>query len=214
MPENRNRARQAFQDRGVFPQERSLAALSWHNLHHSPRTKSAACLAFAMLLASANIGAAQPRASLLAIAAHAPITIGARPARIAFVVPGNSAAAASGTSLAEAVQGHRLSLTLGGVVAKTAPADLYAVYLDLPEGAAADGSGPHFVVSLNFFGIAPPGAGRPLQRVVDLTATARRLRSLGLLRPETTVTLAPGGKAGAGAAVTVESMEIRAEDLQ
>jgi hypothetical protein len=84
----------------------------------------------------------------------------------------------------------------------------FDVYLDLPPGTPAAKRLPHFAGSINYYDAVIGGTGRPDAIFsFDITDVARALRSRGLLKDATALTIVPSGGTPAGNAA-VDSIQI------
>jgi hypothetical protein len=121
-----------------------------------------------------------------------PIPLGAERTRI-LLTPAPAA-----RDLRSLVTDHTLYLIVDGLTAEAAPRTLYNLYLDLPDGAAAQGTAdPHFVGALSFFGVAGGGTARSL--AFNVTALIRDLQTRGVLGDTISVTIVPSTIPAAGA---------------
>jgi tyrosinase len=109
-------------------------------------------------------------------------------------------------------------LVLRRLQADLQPGTLYNVFLELPEGVAAEQGKDHLVGTLNFFGAGhgdhtAEGAGTADKFVsFDITALAARLRAKNLLNTnKLVVTFAPVGAPVAGGQPLVGAMAIVAQ---
>ncbi|HEX5761022.1 MAG TPA: hypothetical protein VF121_17675 [Thermoanaerobaculia bacterium] len=90
--------------------------------------------------------------------------------------------------LQAAAEPGRLLLAIEGLrLLGTGPA--YEVYLDLPEGAAPDPEGPHFLGLVALF--VPPGHPSEVTRSFDLSRAVQALRERGRWTEELRVTFVP-----------------------
>jgi tyrosinase len=93
-------------------------------------------------------------------------------------------------------RGGKIVLDLQGLAVADVPNFTYAIYLNLPEGAAADVARLHYVGALNFFGKGPSAAhdhaAKTFSETFDVTPVVARLRRAGRWDPEAlSVTLRP-----------------------
>ncbi len=117
---------------------------------------------------------------------------------------------AASTGLGGLVPKYHLSLILRGLAATVPPGDLYAAYLNLPEGAHPSENDPHLIGTFNLFNIQPPESGRQMTRVLDMTETVARLNNV-LDTKTLSVTLVPGKNILAGSDFSIELALIAAE---
>ena len=180
-------------------------------------------IAAPMLVAAApavTAAVATAAAAPTTIAQSGPVELGAAPVRVN--VQGSAAAPAaapaSGTaagplaaSLSALPENRRLYLVLNNVKANAPPEAVYRVYLDLPDGPPSDPLNSHYVGTFNLFDAVPHGddhaghgEGKPI--TFDVTNIAANLTSLGLLRAQHSVTIAPSNEPAANTKPVVGSI--------
>lgn len=137
------------------------------------------------------------------LAAPEPVTLEDR-ARVQLAPP-SSALATEATPAARSLAApsaptRDVYLVLGAIMVHDATDTTYNVFLDLPEGASADASDPHYAGTLHFFGAAghEDHQGDGHKTVFNVTDTVKYLQAKGQLTQAPTVTLIrQGGELGA-----------------
>jgi tyrosinase len=157
-----------------------------------------------MRIATANTLAAETVAPAVTVAKSqaGPVALGAAPVRVNVQsVAAPAAGAAQGIAplaarLSALPENRRLYLVINNIKAEAQPGTLYAVYLDLPEGAPpSDPVNSNYVGSFNFFDAVPHGdehadhVSKPIS--FDITNVASNLGARGLLKADHTVTIVP-----------------------
>lgn len=165
-------------------------------------------LAVLRSVARNSVMASQSSASVSIARSDGPLALGALRTRVGLV------SSASPVSLAGLLSGlgqdQRLFLVLRRVSAERPPGVLFQIFLNLPEGGPADGTGLNYVGTLNFFRALPgakTGDGDPFESF-DVTDVARAVTS-GLTRDEfATVTVVAVGRPADDSRPRIGSVEI------
>jgi hypothetical protein len=118
----------------------------------------------------------------------------------------------NGRSIAAQVEalgrGRRLYVVLRGFRAEEPPSTVYHIYLDLPAGVKPLEDDPRYIGSINFYeSYSGPGADDKF-RSFDITDVARSLRTRGLMKDGTSITIVPGTDPGAGAKALISKIEL------
>jgi tyrosinase len=152
-------------------------------------------LVLAALVVSGCGATAQPAAPMSGqiVAAASGVKLAAENTRVALSP--NSGAGNLRGQLAELAPQRALFLILDDLRAAQQPGIIYEIYLGLPAEAAPSADDPHYVGTLNFFGVAPPNTARQ-SRSYNVTAVIRRLLSQGLPGDGLAVTIV-GNRQGA-----------------
>lgn len=126
-----------------------------------------------------------------------PVTLGAKPVRLTL----KSAALSSKVDALRS--GNRLFLVIRGLHADRQPGVTFDVYLDLPAAATPAQRESHYAGNIHFFNAVIGNRGNPRAAAftLDITELARTLRSRGLLRNATTITIEPSEGAPSGTPV-------------
>jgi hypothetical protein len=136
----------------------------------------------------AERGHAQPMNIIASSQPGARIVVGNKTTRIALDIKDTSAVSGD---LGALVSRYHLSLILRGLAARVPPGDLYAAYLNLPEGAQPSENDSHLIGTFNVFNVQPLDAGQQIMRVLDMTEAVARLKNV-FDTNALSVTLVPG----------------------
>jgi hypothetical protein len=130
----------------------------------------------------------------LATSASKPVALGAGPVAVTLAPVAGSAASLSART-ATVRQGRKVYLVVRGLGTNEQPEVTYQVYLALPEGAAPNPDGPHYVGSLNFFNAISYGKAKggrdPRFFSFDVTNLLKTLQSRKSMGDLATVTIVP-----------------------
>ncbi|HXZ01346.1 MAG TPA: hypothetical protein VEI03_15210 [Stellaceae bacterium] len=125
----------------------------------------------------------------LAAAPAGAIALGAEATRV-LLAP-RSAAEPFSRQLQAVGANRRLFLVLSGLQVSAQPGVVYEIYLGLPPGPVPGPGDPHYVGTLNFFGVTPLSSAQQLQRSYDVTATLTALAAGGVEGDRLAVTIVP-----------------------
>lgn len=128
---------------------------------------------------------------MLAASEATQVELGAEPVTVAVPL-----SAAARERVLEVAEPGSLRLAIEGLELLR-PGRAYEVYLNLPEGAAPDPKGPHFLGLVALY--APPGEGAETLRTFDLAPAAQALRQQGRWTGDVRVTFVPAGEEAAAA---------------
>jgi tyrosinase len=169
----------------------------------------------AEVMASAPLAAPLDAATPVEVVAAGtgPLTLGRAPTRVALAQPAEVLESTrSAVPLALPANQRNLYLVLGGIELQGDPGTTgYEVYLDLPEGAKAASDDPHYVGTLNFFGV-PASHDHQAENDHDvafnITGVLQKLQQNRSLSEQPTVTLTPVGEGGRDAKPVVREVSI------
>ncbi len=167
-------------------------------------------LVLAALVVSGCAAAAQPAAPVSGqlVAAASGVNLAGEVTRVQLLPNGNASNLRG--QLAELVAQRALFLVLDDLRAAQQPGIIYQIYLGLPPAATPSASDPHYVGTLNFFGVAPPNTTRQ-SRSYNVTPLMRRLLSEGLPEDGLAVTIVGNGQAASDASPTVGKVALVAQ---
>ncbi|HEU4389893.1 MAG TPA: hypothetical protein VFV34_18975 [Blastocatellia bacterium] len=145
-------------------------------------------------------------ATLIA-ASRAPVELGAQPARVTLVPAASQTLAAR---IAALQPDRELILILKGIHASQPPGVLFRLYLDAPDIARLNKTGPHHIGILNFYNFvrADNSSSSDGTFSYDVTTLARNLMSQKLLSDQTTVTIVPTVAPAPEARATIDRIEL------
>jgi hypothetical protein len=176
------------------------------------RTALAAVLAAGLvLMAQSNDARTEANSTIAELAG--PLILNSGPTRFVLSSP-RTAGPPLASRLDRLPTERHIYLVFRNLYSAEAPGVLYHVYLDLPEGVRPGKDDVHRVGFLNFF-----QAGRITEsgkaatdesafRSFDVTVVAKTLRSRGLLKGTTSVTVIPGAPPSENAMPTVGRIEL------